>query len=384
MAAARPLVSVHEADGAVKEQCAMPSVLIKTPIRPDVVNTVHTNMRKNHRQAYAVNENAGHQTAAASWGTGRAVSRIPRVPGGGTNRSGQGAFGNMCRGGHMFNPTKTWRRWHSKVNLKEKRYASASALAASAIPALVMARGHAVDQVSEIPLVVSDAVESITKTSKAIAVLKSVGAFADCERAAKSHNIRKGKGKMRNRRYVNRKGPLVVYASDNGIAKAFRNLPGVDVCSVDRLNLLQLAPGGHVGRLIVWTKSALKQLDAMYSEGGKFAVPEGCMANSDLSRLINSDEVQCVVNRPKDAPKKPHLKRNPLKNLGAMVKLNPYAKTAKRMQLLADKQRAGAKKAASAKKRAEGRKFYDGLTKDSDFEGENYEVFSTWLGQSSA
>lgn len=36
----------------------------------------------------------------------------------------------------------------------------------------------------------------------------------------------RGKGKMRNRRYVLRKGPLVVYGSDNGISKAFRNLPG--------------------------------------------------------------------------------------------------------------------------------------------------------------
>lgn len=38
---------------------------------------------------------AGHQTSAESWGTGRAVARIPRVRGGGTHRSGQGAFGNV-------------------------------------------------------------------------------------------------------------------------------------------------------------------------------------------------------------------------------------------------------------------------------------------------
>lgn len=41
---------------------------------------------------------------------GRAVSRIPRVPGGGTHRAGQGAFGNMCRGGRMFAPTKVYLR----------------------------------------------------------------------------------------------------------------------------------------------------------------------------------------------------------------------------------------------------------------------------------
>lgn len=46
-------------------------------------------MAKNRRQAYAVSEKAGHQTSAESWGTGRAVARIPRVGGGGTHRSGQ-------------------------------------------------------------------------------------------------------------------------------------------------------------------------------------------------------------------------------------------------------------------------------------------------------
>lgn len=40
----------------------------------------------------------GHQTSAESWGTGRAVARIPRVRGGGTHRSGQGAFGNVSLG----------------------------------------------------------------------------------------------------------------------------------------------------------------------------------------------------------------------------------------------------------------------------------------------
>jgi large subunit ribosomal protein L4e len=88
---------------------------------------------RNHRQAYAVSELAGHQTAAVSWGTGRAVSRIPRVPGSGTSRSGQGAFGNMCRKGRMFAPTRAWRKWHRKINKNQKRYAVTSALAASAV-----------------------------------------------------------------------------------------------------------------------------------------------------------------------------------------------------------------------------------------------------------
>lgn len=67
-----------------------------------------------------------------------------------------------------------------------------------------------------------------------------MGAYADVEKAKASRNIRRGKGKMRNRRYVGRKGPLIVFGEEGGISKAFRNLPGVEVSSVDSLNLLQV------------------------------------------------------------------------------------------------------------------------------------------------
>jgi large subunit ribosomal protein L4e len=89
MAATRQLVSVFGEDGSkVIAQTPLPDVF-KAPIRPDVVVAVHTNVNKNKRQAYAVAREAGHQTSAESWGTGRAVARIPRVSGGGTSRSGQ-------------------------------------------------------------------------------------------------------------------------------------------------------------------------------------------------------------------------------------------------------------------------------------------------------
>merc|ERR1712157_611269 len=122
-----------------------------TPIRPDIVSFVYTNVAKNKRQPYAVSEKAGHQTSAESWGTGRAVARIPRVSGGGTHRAGQAAFGNQCRSGRMFAPTKVWRKWHQKINRGQKRFATASAIAASSSAALLMARGHRVSTVPEVP-----------------------------------------------------------------------------------------------------------------------------------------------------------------------------------------------------------------------------------------
>lgn len=124
----------------------------------------------------------GHQTSAESWGTGRAVARIPRVRGGGTHRSGQGAFGNMCRGGRMFAPTKTWRRWHRRVNLVQKRYAMTSCIAATGVPSLVMAKGHRIEGIPEVPLVVSDKIEEFKRTKEAVQLLHKVGAYADVDK----------------------------------------------------------------------------------------------------------------------------------------------------------------------------------------------------------
>merc|ERR1711865_304961 len=321
ISAARPCVTIQGAEGDKPTQVVMPSVFL-APIRPDVVHFVHSNMAKNSRQAYAVSKWAGHQQSAESWGTGRAVSRIPRIQGGGTHRAGQGAFGNMCRGGRMFNPTKTWRKWHRKINVNQRRYAICSALAASALPALVMARGHKVEEVPEVPLVVDS---------------------LDCDKTLKaknSHAIRSGKGKMRNRRHVQRRGPLVVLTEaegKSGAGKAFRNLSGVEVACVERLNLLQLAPGGHLGRFCVWSKGAFARIDAVYGthkrkseEKSGYQPPRAIMSNADLPRVINSSEVQAAARPARSVQKFHRIKKNPLKNLGVMVKLNPYAKYLKR------------------------------------------------------
>merc|ERR1712198_729985 len=163
LSAARPLVTVYDDKREVTGSSVSLPAVFKAPIRPDIVSFIHHEIAKNHRQAYCVNRDAGHQTSAESWGTGRAVARIPRVRGGGTHRSGQGAFGNMCRGGHMFAPTKVYRRWHRRVNVAQKRYAICSAIAASGVPALVMAKGHRIEGIPEVPLVVSDSVHSFER-----------------------------------------------------------------------------------------------------------------------------------------------------------------------------------------------------------------------------
>ncbi|KAL8514758.1 hypothetical protein ACS0TY_013731 [Phlomoides rotata] len=208
-AAAHRLVSVQSlendmaTDGGVASNSVHLPDVIKVAIHPDIVTF-----------SYAISKCAGHQISAELWGTGRAVSRIPRVTDGGTHRTGQGAFGNMCLARHMFTPTKIWHHWHKRVNVTQKRHAVISVITAFAVPSLVLARGHKIEEDPELPLVVSYSAEAVENTNAAIQILK--------------------------------------------------NIPGVEVAHVSRLNLLKLAPGGHLGRFIIWTKSAFEKLDEIY------------------------------------------------------------------------------------------------------------------------
>ncbi|KAH9859813.1 hypothetical protein IAQ61_011595 [Plenodomus lingam] len=337
----RPTVTIISAKGEASSDTATVPNVFKAPIRPDIVHAVHTGMNKNRRQPYAVSEKAGHQTSAESWGTGRAVARIPRVSGGGTHRAGQAAFGNMCRSGRMFAPTKVWRKWHQKINQNQKRFATASAIAASGSPALLLARGHHISTVPEVPLVVSStafADGAIKKTSAAVALLKAVGAGGDVEKAKNSRKLRAGKGKLRGRRHKQRRGPLVIYNPDEDgkdLVLAFRNIPGVETSSVYSLNLLQLAPGGHLGRFIVWTSSAFSALDTIYGSTTEpsalkkdYLLPSTIMSQPDLSKIINSSDVQKVLRPVRGAAVSKRgvvQKKNPLKNFQVQLRLNPYA-----------------------------------------------------------
>lgn len=240
----------------------------------------------------------------------------------------------------MCNETWFLKKWI--LTLSDRRFATASALAASAVAPLLMARGHQVATVPEVPLVVdSSAVagDALAKTSAALALLKAVGAGADVEKVKGSKKIRAGKGKLRGRRHRQRRGPLVVYSTEadgKELVKGFRNIPGVETCPVDALNLLQLAPGGHLGRFIVWTSAAIKQLDSVYESKKGFFVPPSIVAQADLTRLINSSEIQSVLRAPKGEARTKRgavQKKNPLVNKQIQLRLNPYAATFKKEKL---------------------------------------------------
>jgi len=222
----------------------------------------------------------------------------------------------------------------------------------------VFARGHRISNVPEIPLVADNGLESISKTKQAVAALKQLGAYEDVEKATESKKLRAGKGKMRNRRYVSRRGPLIVYNNDNGISRGFRNLPGVELAHVDSLNLLQLAPGGHLGRFVLWTSNAFQRLTSNWGSykqasltKSNYHLPRANMHNSDLTRLINSDEVQTHLRPVIPSTRTFRRHKNPLTNLGAKVKLNPYALALRRQELLTAETQKNARSALLEAKR---------------------------------
>merc|ERR1711972_7962 len=251
--------------------------------------------------------------------------------------------------GRMAHPLQIWRRWHRKVNLHQRRHALASAVAATACAPLVMARGHRIMDMHQVPLVLDDTVGQVSKTKDAIKLLKSLGLWEDVRRVMSNKQLRAGKGKLRDRRHKMRRGPLfVVDEGCESLRRALRNVPGVDMLNVNRLNIRSLAPGGHLGRLCVWTQSAFTSLENHFGSGkGTACTKKGyrlqndVVTSADLTGLINSDAIQSVVR-----DQKPQVKRskgtraNPLRNRRAMEKLNPYSKVLREMR----KKEAGVKR----------------------------------------
>jgi len=235
----------------------------------------------------------------------------------------------------MFAPTKIYRRWHRKINQHQKRYAVVSALAASAVTSLVQARGHKIDNVAEIPLVVDNSVQSYSKTKEALAFLDAIRANEDLGRVVDSRHIRPGRGKMRNRRYMHRRGPMLVFPDGKGLL-AYRNIYGLDTANVNSLNLLHLAPGGHLGRFIIWTKGAFEQLDKIFGTFTQesavkhgFVLPASMVTNSDITRIMRSEEVRRALTPKKLLAKKASVftaPTNGIRNRRLRLRLNPFSK----------------------------------------------------------
>lgn len=254
---------IFNLEGKPTGKATLPSVF-NTPLRPDVIKRAVLSIQSHRIQHQGRDPMAGKKTSAESRGTGMGIARIPREKGGG----GKAAFAPGTVGGRQAHPPRAETKITKAIPKKEKRLALLSAIAATGSKETVASRGHKIEGILGIPLIVEDSLQELTKTKEVEEVLTQLGLLTDICRVRESRNIRAGKGKLRGRKMKQAIGPLIVVGENKGLIDAASNLPGVDIVMVKNLNAELLAPGTQPGRLTLWTNSAIEQLGKLY-EGEK-------------------------------------------------------------------------------------------------------------------
>ncbi len=244
-------VKVIGKSGKKGAEIAVPDIFSE-PYRPDIIKKAVLAAQANRLQPYGPDRIAGTLSSGHSWGSGRGAAHMPRLKNG-----SRAVVVPQARGGRASHGPNPHRIYTEKINNKERLKAIRSAVAATINPELVKARGYKYE--GPLPVVVDDEIQSLTKTKDVVDMLAAMGFEADLVRA-KEKKVRAGRGKMRGRYYQKKVGLLLVIAEDNGIGQAARNVPGMDVATIDELNAEMLAPGTHAGRLTLWTEGAMKLL----------------------------------------------------------------------------------------------------------------------------
>jgi large subunit ribosomal protein L4e len=85
-----------------------------------------------------------------------------------------------------------------------------------------MARGHKINKVPELPLVLNDDVlTKATKTVNAVKALENLGVYADILKVRSKRTLRKGHAQRRGRKYHHRRGPIIVHAAPHSKVRGF-------------------------------------------------------------------------------------------------------------------------------------------------------------------
>ncbi len=266
--------TVYDLQGNAVGEIELPSAF-STPVRPDLINRAVKAVWANRLQPYGTKPMAGRDYAAFTDNRRRVGSAMNRTINVGHARLPrvhfrryllQGFVANVpqARHGPKAHPPKVEKRLWEKINKKERRLAIRSAIAATAAKDWVLARGHVIPESVELPIIVVEDLEGVTKTAELKKILQALGVWSDVERAQEKRRRRAGKGKRRGRVYKVPKSVLIVVKEDKGIYRAARNLPGVDVVEVRNLNAELLAPGAHPGRLTIWTRDAVEELENLF------------------------------------------------------------------------------------------------------------------------
>jgi len=253
-------VSIYDLEGKSIGKLELPKYF-ETPVRADLIRRAVVALQSGGFQPQGRDPMAGKRTTAESIGVGHAMSRVPRVKGDRYPRGNLAGFApNTVKGRLTFPPTPS-KTLQKKINRKELNQAMLSAVAATTSGDLARARGHLLPPDLELPVIVSNDVEQVTESSEATKILRNLKIWDDVERASE-HRNRGGRGSTRGRPRKHPLSVLLIVEKKQAVQRAFRNLPGVKVVEATSLNVCDLAPGTHPGRLTIWTQLAIKSLDA--------------------------------------------------------------------------------------------------------------------------
>jgi large subunit ribosomal protein L4e len=259
---------VYGLKGEVKGEVSLGKAFSRS-VRTDIIKRAVLAEQSIKRQPYGPDKIAGMRTSADYIGTrgernsmmNREMSRMKRIFSTGFLRFRARTIPGAVKG-RKAHPPQVAKNWTQKINKKERMYALLSAISGTADRKFVLARGHRIDEVKHIPLVIDDSFAGLKRTREVEEVLKSLGLEKELQRCSVT-KTRAGRGKTRGRRTIKRKGPLIVVAEDRGIVRAAENIPGVDIADPKGLTVGMLAPGTMPGRLTIWTKSAAEAVDKM-------------------------------------------------------------------------------------------------------------------------
>ncbi len=246
------IARVYSLDGNVLEEIELPK-FFEEEYRPDLIQRAFFIIFTHRLQPKGRDPLAGKRRSAESWGVGYGLARVPRLP------NGRAAVAPNTVGGRLAHPPKVEKIIYKRINKKERIKATLSALAAAVNLEIVKQRGHRVDNIKDYPLILEDKLEEVGKAKELKKIFETFGLMDDINRA-KEKKVRSGKGKMRGRRYKRKKSVLIVVSRYSNIFKAANAFQGVDVVLAKDLSVLHLAPGGHAGRLTIFTKSAIEEL----------------------------------------------------------------------------------------------------------------------------
>ena len=253
-------INVYDLEGKKKGLIDKPEIFSVKP-RKDLIQVANNISQSKNKQTQGRDVKAGLKNKSVGWGTGHGMSRAPRRKGSGFPTAQNVGRVPFAKGGRRAHPIKSEKVIEKKINKKTKKLSIISAISASGDEYWVLKRGYNIDNIPELPLVIDDKIQTIKKTERMHSILCNLGFREELVKIKGSRKIRSGKGKVRGRKYKNKKGILIIIKDDFGIVNASRNISGTDVIKYENVSIDNLAPGGVSGRLILWSQSAFSELN---------------------------------------------------------------------------------------------------------------------------